>query len=138
MYWSDDQDRKPAFVVPDDVVDLAYRFSGPTLPLDHAHALSTELLSVLPWLAEEPHAGVHLIHGAASGNGWYRPENPDNELLHLSRRSRMRLRVPSHRLEDARQLTGRTLDVDGHALGDRDRAIDAGRRTDILAHVVDV
>ena len=116
MYWSDDQEKKPAFVVPDDVVDLAYRFSGPTLPLDHAHALSSELLSVLPWLADEPQAGVHLIHGAASGNGWYRPEDPENELLHLSRRSRMRLRVPSHRLDDARALTGKTLDVDGHAL----------------------
>jgi CRISPR-associated protein Cas6 len=116
VYWSDDKQKKPEFVVPDSVVDLAFRFRCPSLPLDHAHALSSELLSVLPWLADEPHAGVHLIHGAASGNGWYRPEDTANELLHLSRRSRMRLRVPSHRMDDARELTGKTLDVNGHAL----------------------
>ena len=116
MYWSDDREKKPEFEVPDDVVDLAYKFSCPKLPLDHAHALSSELLSVLPWLAEEPHAGVHLIHGAASGNGWYRPEDTANAFLHLSRRSRMRLRVPGHRLDDARLLTGQTLDVAGHTI----------------------
>ena len=116
MYWNEDKEQQPEFVVPDDVVDLAFKFSGPTLPLDHAHALSTELLSALPWLDEEVHAGVHLIHGAASGNGWYRPEDPSTELLHLSRRCRMRLRVPSHRLDDARELTGNTLDVAGHAI----------------------
>lgn len=116
MYWNEDKQQPPEFVVPDEVVDLAFKFSGPTVPLDHAHALSTELLSTLPWLAEEVHAGVHLIHGAASGNGWYRPEDPSTELLHLSRRSRMRLRVPSHRLDDARELTGKTLNVAGHPI----------------------
>jgi len=116
MYWNDEKDKPTGFVVPDDVVDLAFRFTCPALPLDHAHALSSALLSVLPWLAEESHAGVHLIHGAASGNGWYRPENPANEILHLSRRSRMRLRVPNQRLDDARELTGKTLDVAGHAV----------------------
>jgi CRISPR-associated protein Cas6 len=116
MFWSDDKEKKPAFVVPDDVVDLAFRFSCPMLPLDHAHALSSELLAVLPWLEDEEHAGVHLIHGAASGNGWYRPEDAANEILHLSRRSRMRLRVPQHRLEEARALTGKTLNVAGHEI----------------------
>ncbi len=116
MYWSEENDKPPEFVVPDDVVDLAFRFECPTLPLDHAHALSNALLKVLPWLAEEAHAGVHLIHGAASGNGWYRPEDPSTELLHLSRRSRMRLRVPKHRLGEARELTGSTLDVSGHMI----------------------
>ncbi|MGB5261897.1 MAG: type I-MYXAN CRISPR-associated protein Cas6/Cmx6 [Gammaproteobacteria bacterium] len=116
MYWNEDKEKQPEFVVPDDVVDLAFKFSGSTLPLDHAHGLSRELLSVLPWLAEEAHAGIHLIHGATSGNGWYRPEDPATELLHLSRRCRMRLRVPNHRLDDARELTGKTLDVDGHVI----------------------
>jgi CRISPR-associated protein Cas6 len=116
MYWNDEKEKPTGFVVPDDVVDLAFRFKCPVLPLDHAHALSSALLSVLPWLAEESHAGVHLIHGAASGNGWYRPEDPGSEILHLSRRSRMRLRVPSQRLDDARELTGKTLDVAGHAI----------------------
>jgi CRISPR-associated protein Cas6 len=116
MFWNDEADKKPGFAVPDDVVDLAFRLNCPTLPLDHAHALSSALLRELPWLAEEEHAGVHLIHGAASGNGWYRPEDTSSELLHLSKRTRMRLRLPRHRLDDARALTGKKLDVSGHPL----------------------
>jgi CRISPR-associated protein Cas6 len=116
MFWNDEQAKKPEFVIPDDVIDVAFRIACPTLPLDHAHALSRALIDILPWLEDEEHAGVHLIHGAASGNGWYRPEDVASEVLHLPRRTRMRLRVPRHRLEDARQLTGRRLDVDGHVL----------------------
>ena len=116
MYWNDDTDKKAGFVVPDDVVDVAFRIACPTLPLDHAHALSSALLKVLPWLEDEDTAGIHLIHGAASGNGWFRPEDTENELLHLSRRTRMRLRVPRDRLQDAQALTGQSLDVEGHSL----------------------
>jgi CRISPR-associated protein Cas6 len=116
MFWNDEKEEKPGFVIPDDVIDLAFRVGCPTLPLDHAHALSSQLLKILPWLEDEEHAGVHLIHGAASGNGWYRPEDAANEILHLSRRTRMRLRIPRHRLEDAQRLTGQSLDIDGHPL----------------------
>jgi len=116
MYWNEEKEQRPEFVVPDDVVDLAFRIQCPTLPLDHAHALSTQVLEVLPWLVDEPHAGLHLIHGAASGNGWYRPEDSQRQLLHLSRRTRLRLRVPRQRLDDARRLTGNALDIEGHAL----------------------
>jgi CRISPR-associated protein Cas6 len=70
----------------------------------------------LPWLGEEAGAGIHLIHGAASGNGWFRPEDATSEVLHLSRRTRMRLRVPAHRLDEARGLSGRQLDIGGHPL----------------------
>ena len=116
MFWNDDKDKKPGFAIPDDVVDLAYRIGCPTIPLDHAHSLSSALLQALPWLADEETAGVHLIHGAASGNGWFRPEDAENELLHLSRRTKMRLRVPKNRLQDAQALSGQTLDIEGHSL----------------------
>ena len=116
MFWSDEDGKKKGFSVPDDVVDLSFRINCPTLPLDHAYSLSTSLLNELPWLKEEKSAALHLIHGAASGNGWFRPEDVKSELLHLSKRTRMRLRLPSHRLDDARELTGKTLDVAGHAL----------------------
>ena len=116
MFWNDDKDKQPGFLIPDDVVDLAYRIGCPTLPLDHAHSLSSALLQALPWLADEETAGVHLIHGAASGNGWFRPEDTENELLHLSKRTKMRLRVPKKRLQDAQALCGQTLDIEGHLL----------------------
>jgi CRISPR-associated protein Cas6 len=116
MFWNDDKDKQPGFAIPDDVVDLAYRIGCPTIPLDHAHSLSSALLKALPWLADDETAGVHLIHGAASGNGWFRPEDTENALLHLSRRTRMRLRVPKNRLQDAQALSGQTLDIEGHPL----------------------
>ena len=116
MYWNDDTDKKAGFTVPDDVVDVAFRIACPTLPLDHAHALSSALLKVMPWLEDEAYAGIHLIHGAASGNGWFRPEDTENELLHLSRRTRMRLRVPRKRLPDTQALSGQSLDIEGHPL----------------------
>ena len=116
MFWSDEADKKKGYSIPDDVVDLAFRINCPTLPLDHAHAFSTSLLEMLPWLEGEEYAAIHLIHGAASGNGWYRPEDVKHELLHLSKRTRMRLRLPRHRLDDARELTGKTMDIAGHPL----------------------
>ncbi len=116
MYWNDDSSKKSVYQVPDDIVDVSFVIRCPTIPLDHAHALSTELLGLLPWLGEEAGAGIHLIHGAASGNGWFRPEDATSEVLHLSRRTRMRLRVPAQRLDEVRGLSGRQLDIDGHAL----------------------
>lgn len=116
MFWNDDKDRKADFTVSDAVVDVAFKISCPTIPLDHAHALSSALLERLPWLQDEVYAGVHLIHGAASGNGWFRPESVANELLHLPRRTRMRLRVPKSRLQEAQALSGEKLDIEGHVL----------------------
>jgi CRISPR-associated protein Cas6 len=116
MFWTEEKDAIAEYIVPDDVLDVAFTIKCQTLPVDHAWALSSRLLEVLPWLDEEEQAGVHLIHGAASGNGWYRPEETPNALLHLSRRARLRLRLPRHRLNDARKLSGKTLDICGHAL----------------------
>jgi CRISPR-associated protein Cas6 len=116
MFWSDDREKKPEFVVPDDVVDLAFRINCPTLPIDHAYVLSTAIMQALPWVAEEEQAGIHLVHGASSGHGWTRPQDPEKEVLHLSRRTRLRLRLPRHRLQDACKLTGRTLNIDGHSM----------------------
>lgn len=115
MFWTEEREEDKAFKVPDDIVDLSFALQCKCLPLDHAYALSQSLQRVLPWLAEEDAAGVHLIHVAESGNGWYRPQSGD-ALLHLSRRTRMMLRVPKHRIEDARRLEGQRLDIGGHAL----------------------
>ncbi len=119
MYWQEDEDKRSPPTVPDDVVDVSFKVACKALPLDHAHALSEALLEALPWLREEPQAAVHLIHGAESGNGWLRPEDPE-ALLYPSRRTRFALRVPKHRVEAARALAGTTLDVGGHAVSLRD------------------
>ncbi len=123
MYWQDENENPDTYQVPEDVVDIAFKVDCRTLPLDHAQALSLALHAALPWIAEEPKLAIHTIHVAESGNGWMRPENTLNAVLHLSRRTRMRLRVPQHRIEEARQLTGQTLDISGNPLKVGDSAI---------------
>jgi CRISPR-associated protein Cas6 len=115
MLWQDSpNEQHPA--VSDDMVDLAFRLSGGTLAVDHAHALSSAVLAELPWLASESGSGVHQIHVASSGHGWVRPDRDDCDVLNLSRRTRLTLRLPRARLADARALSGTTLDVGGHRL----------------------
>ena len=116
MFWTEDTDSKKKYEAPDDVVDISYKLECKTLPIDHAQALTDAIHTALPWFGEEEFTGLHLIHVAESGNGWMRPEDPENEVLCLSRRTRMTLRVPKHRVDDANKLTGQALDIDGHAL----------------------
>lgn len=113
MFWQESREETRA--VPDDVVDIVYQINCRALPVDHAWALSQAVHTVLPWLADEPAAGVHPIHVADSGNGWMRPENA-GDLLCLSRRTKLVLRVPRQRIDAAQALVGRQLDVAGHAL----------------------
>ena len=115
MLWQEDSP-PPAHEVADHVVDLSFRIGCRTLPLDHAHALSEAILVKLPWLQDEDRAGIHSIYGAASGNGWMRPGDSAQTVLHLSRRARLTLRIPAHRVDDAARLSGALLDIAGHAL----------------------
>jgi CRISPR-associated protein Cas6 len=96
----------------EEVVDAAFAIECRSLPVDHAFALSAAIQAALPWFADEPQAGLHTVHGAASGAGWQRPEGED-AMLQLSHRTRLVLRLPENRLADAAALTGRTLDIAG-------------------------
>ena len=109
MLW--DEERKTEFVLSDNVVDLVYKINCKQIPTTHAYELAEALYAALPWLKDEPNAGIHQIHGATSGNGWERPA--DGEMIHLSKRSKMSLRVPKHRIDDAMKLTGQVLDIAG-------------------------
>lgn len=115
MYWQDQKENKNQYVVPDDIVDLSFKVQCKQLPLDHAYTLSQAIQQELPWLAQESQAGIHLIHGAESGNGWIRPQEPD-ALLSLSRRTRFMLRLPKHRVQHAMDLVGTALNVEGNEL----------------------
>ena len=122
MFWNEEES-KEEFKVSDDVVDLVFKLDCKMLPLEHAYALSQAIQSVLDWIETDEVAGIHQIHVAESGNGWMRPEDPTNEVLHLSRRTRMSIRVPKERIEDTKQLTGKTLDIDGYKLTIGDASI---------------
>lgn len=114
MFWQED-DKKDTITTSDKVVDLSYKLDCKQVPTRHAWELAQALYEVLPWLKDEPEVGVHQIHGATSGNGWERPS--DGELIHLSKRTRMSLRVPMGRIGDANELVGKTLDIAGHSVG---------------------
>ena len=103
-------------IVPDDVVDLSFRMDCAQLPMHHARDLCHALDAVLPWLRDEPCAAIHSIFDAASGNGWMRPAEASGELMQLSKRTRLYLRLPQHRVADAIKLCGHVLDIGGHRL----------------------
>lgn len=113
MYWQDD-DKKDVINTSEKVVDVHYKIDCKQIPTCHAWDLSQALYTALSWIRDEPEFGIHQIHGAASGNGWERPA--DGELIHLSKRTRMSLRVPKNRIDDVKELVGKTLDISGHKL----------------------
>lgn len=114
MYWEENTSEKVT-EVPDDILDVVYGISCRTLPVDHAYSLSTAVRKELDWIASEPGTGVHTIHVAASGNGWMRPDDA-SQLLYPSRRTKLTLRIRKQRIEDAKGLVGKTLDIDGNNL----------------------
>lgn len=83
------------------VRDVQFDLNGLELPEDHGQALYEALLARLPWLRDVPGAGIHSIHGAASGRG----------TLMINRRAKLVLRLPLERLGDAAALTGTSMDL---------------------------
>ncbi|MCZ2098600.1 MAG: type I-MYXAN CRISPR-associated protein Cas6/Cmx6 [Anaerolineae bacterium] len=86
-------------------LDVVFAISGQPLPLDHALSLWEALLGRLPWVVGEPGVGVHAIRGSVC----------DGRLV-LSRRTRLALRVPARRRDDAMRLEGQVLEVGGGQL----------------------
>ena len=92
MFWQEDTPQQAPEIVTDLIVDLVFKIHGRALPTEHGYALFRALATIFPWIESDPTTGVHLIHGAESGNGWIRPT--DHQLLQLSKRTRLVLRLP--------------------------------------------
>lgn len=114
MLWQEESNDE-TYAVPDRVVDLSFQIRCPTLPVDHAWALGDAIGEALPWFADDSGAGLHVIHGAESGNGWERPSD-GAALIYLSRRTPLTLRLPQPLVEAAMALEGRSLRVHGHPM----------------------
>jgi len=112
MYWNEDKKREK-YQIPDDVIDLSYNVKCKCLPLEHMQELYESLSEALPQLKDDKFAGIHPINGAESGNGWVRSNDP-NELIYLSRRQKLSLRISKDYLHDAENLVGQTINVAGH------------------------
>jgi len=138
MYWN--QEVSPETLpVPDDVSDLLFGLECRQLPVDHAYALGEALRTALPWMSEEPLVAVHSIHVAGSQNGWERPVHGTDSFLLLSRRTRLGIRAPKHRIEDLLAgLPGTRLEVGGCPMTIREGKVrPLSRETTLLArHVV--
>ncbi len=120
MFW-EEANTKQAITKSEKVVDVSYKVNCKQLPASHANELTQALYALLPWLKDESAVAIHQIYGPASGNGWERPA--DGELLQLSRRTRMQLRLPVKRINDAKSLTGEILDIAGYSLSVGDMSV---------------
>jgi len=115
MVWQENEDGIEAGQVPEDVVDLLFTIRCKSLPLDHGHELSSAVKNIIPWIVEEPQAAIHQIHVAESSHGWQRPDQ-EHAVLLPSRRTRLILRMPAHRIADCHRLENQSFDIDGHEL----------------------
>ncbi len=136
-YWSDDDAEAAGGACA--AADLVFALRGQAIPCDYAAALAQSVTGLLPWLSSVPQAGLRLALGAESANGWQRDES-DGALIYLPRRTRLVLRLPVQRLEAARALAGRTLEVGGLPLRVGEPRVVALAAGDTLyaRHVIDV
>ena len=87
-------------------VDVAFDVAGTSVPADHAWPLMQAVDALLPWLADEPTAGIHPLRMSPTTYG----------VALLARRAKLVLRVPERRLSAALALAGTVLDVGGSRL----------------------
>lgn len=115
MFWQEKSEDSDQYVIPEDVIDVVYKIQCKSIPVDHLQSLSEQIINYLPWMESEMTAGVHSIHVAESANGWFRPEGAD-DIMNVSKRTKMTLRIPSARWDDAQSLVGKELNIAGHSL----------------------
>lgn len=83
------------------VVDVAFALEGDQLPDDHRADLWNAILGALPWLADEPGAGLHPLRLVATEYG----------VSLLPRRTKLTLRVARELGERVKTLSGSVLHV---------------------------
>lgn len=120
-FWQEESEEANDAKAPQNVVDVLFRLKGSVIRVDHAWVLAQEIERLLPWFAANDANALHLVHVAESGNGWQRPDD-SSALLHLSRRTRLSLRLAKECLSDVESLVGKTLELP-------DASIDVGAST---------
>lgn len=87
-------------------IDLVFRVTGSTIPVDHGYALYAALSRIAPELHAAQEIGVHPIRGVYGGDG----------NLHLTDFSRLILRLPDEQIRTYLRLAGKQLEVDSNIL----------------------
>lgn len=83
-------------------VDYAFAVAGDVIERDYPVGLYRALAALLPWLEDEPLAGVHPIRGLTPCPGG----------LMVGGRTRLTLRIPEHRAEACAALQGADLGLE--------------------------
>lgn len=83
------------------IIDLAFRVSGESLPLDHGYPLYSSLSRISSGLHEAEWLGIHPINGI--------PTSPNT--LGLTQISRLRLRLPADHIPRFISLAGKRLSL---------------------------
>ncbi|MFK5893751.1 MAG: type I-MYXAN CRISPR-associated protein Cas6/Cmx6, partial [Pseudomonadota bacterium] len=73
-------------------------------------------IKILPWLTIDPHIAIQQIYIPASGNGWQRGDHSTDSLLHLSKRTRLKIRLPYEYIDKLNELTGKEILVAGYPI----------------------
>lgn len=106
-----------AHPAPAAVLEVCFDVEGGFLARDHRRELAAALAAALPWWSGTPLASMLRLNLPAGGGA----------LVPLSRRTRLTLRVPRERADDAEALGGRTLEVGGQPL-----KLERARRRELL------
>jgi CRISPR-associated protein Cas6 len=83
-----------------DMTDMVFDLEGRTVPAGYNFALWDEVAHILPWLENEPAAGILPLRGSETPHG-----------LLLALRAKLTLRLPATQREEAYALCGKTLTV---------------------------
>jgi CRISPR-associated protein Cas6 len=89
----------------DAIIDLCFRITGTSVPLDHGYLLYAGLSRLLPRLHESKWLGVHPLTGLRVGKE-----------LQLARGSRLRLRLPAERISEVLGVAGKRIELNGSAV----------------------
>ncbi len=115
MFWNEEENLDN-FQAPQNVIDLSFKISCQQIKLDHAWSLTDAISDLVPWIKDEPQLAIHHIYIPQAGNGWERVDNFQDELIQLSRRTRLKIRVPNKKITQLQAITGETITVDGNKL----------------------
>lgn len=88
------------------IVDLAFSIQGSTIPVDHGYALFSAISRIVPEVHGNQGIGIHPIRGML----------PGDKQVHLTRSSRMIVRLDSDDIKLLLPLAGKSLSLDGDTI----------------------
>jgi len=109
------------------MIDIVFDLNGTSVPVNYPFALWSEVIRCLPWLEDEKSVGIFPLRGSESG-----------DVLLLSKRTKLILRIPTRLAAKTVNLTGQKLNIDGNVLSvgqGRERSLQP--TTTLHAHLVE-